>query len=114
MELNTIDFNVRPIQNANLSSKVWTLACTKGELFDFIVIPSEAEISKYSTWRQEKQSECVLECNYDHDLGQNYDENSQKMLVLINQLKQKHQVEYDDDCESEDQDASNHYQARQN
>jgi mRNA guanylyltransferase len=38
MHLNTIDFNVRQIENSALKN-VWALSCTKGELFDFLVIP---------------------------------------------------------------------------
>ena len=68
MHLNTIDFNVRPIDNKDLP-QIWSLHCSKGEIFDFIVLPDPAKMLEYQNWRQQKQAECVLECNFDHNFG---------------------------------------------
>ena len=69
MHLNTIDFNASPIAELSTMGEVWALYCTQGELFDFIVLTDQAKRDQYAAWRQEKQAECVLECNFDHKLG---------------------------------------------
>mmetsp|Transcript_43301 Transcript_43301/g.57296 ORF Transcript_43301/g.57296 Transcript_43301/m.57296 type:complete len:229 (+) Transcript_43301:526-1212(+) len=107
MHLNTIDFNVRPLPIANATGdslvEVWALYCSNGELFDFIVFEEASERANYAKWREEKKAECVLECNFDHELGRKMPERAQKLLSVINGLKARHGVDTDDFSDGEEQ-----------
>ena len=94
MELNTIDYDARPIENPNLPH-IWSLHCSDGGIFDLIVL-TESQLVEYKQWRETKAIDPVLECNFDHELAKEAESKVQKMHALVNSLKLKHQV---DECQ---------------